>query len=591
MFAMWVHSFILATVLLGAHGRAQGQNVPERVPPKRSSQIHDGFGANTPMPREPYLPWNRRWWTPIFDAGIKFVRIGQYENSTDYTSWDWVEQKRGIYAIPQEVEDYVNSLADNGVAIDLQLLYGNGMYTSPAGRLPDSILPALGSTHPPDRGLYSVFWAPTTPEQIRAFNNYVRWTVDHFRGRVQYYEIWNEPSEYFWNPQPVPEAYAALAREAISTVHKTDPMAKVVFGAFGLTEREFPRHAIEACRCAQGIDVFSYHAYADFGRNLNPEALDEPAHARESPALLRRMVRQIAGIRPDIEFWNDEFNAPPSWESVDETVQAKYIARELVYDRAAGVHTFLWELIPGVDGNEGDDYGLIHGMMMRSSDFAPRPAFQALQNTNALFSDTNLDSSIELEPDFPTVKPSAPILSYAFRSPTGKAIIAYWIARRSLPGDKTPPAHGELKIRNAGIARPVLVGVLSGKVTALPWKAGTDDTLSLLPFRDSVMAITDESYFDWPMLPEAPASLRVTVSTGEMRLVWALPNENITHIFIELRRGERANWERIAILKGKQTEYACPHPNGDLNVYYRVRAANEAGESAYSNIVEVKAGE
>jgi len=94
VFAAGTCNVMLATLLLGAPGRPQRQRVPDRVPPKRSSQIHDGFGVNTPMPREPYLPWGRRWWTRIFDAGIKFARIGQYENSSDYTSWDWVEQKR-----------------------------------------------------------------------------------------------------------------------------------------------------------------------------------------------------------------------------------------------------------------------------------------------------------------------------------------------------------------------------------------------------------------------------------------------------------------------------------------------------------------
>ena len=582
---------MLATLLLGAPGRPQRQRVSHRVPPKRSSQIHDGFGVNTPMPREPYLPWGRRWWTRIFDAGIKFARIGQYENSSDYTSWDWVEQKRGVYAIPQEVDDYVSSLADNGVAIELQLLYGNGMCTSPAGRLPDSILPALGGFHPPDRGLYSVFWAPTTPEQIRAFTNYVRWTVNHFRGRVQYYEIWNEPSEYFWNPQPSPEAYAALAR-VIATVHQTDPTAKVVFGAFGLTERDFPRQAIEACRCAQGIDVFSYHAYADFGHNLNPEALDGPAHARESPALLREMVRKIPGIRGDIAFWNDEFNLPPSWEGCDESVQAKYIAREMVYDRAQGVRTFVWELIPGVDGNQGDDFGLIHGMMMRPEDFTPRPAFAALQNTNALFSDTTLDSSIEVKtPDVPMAKPPASVLVYAFRSRTGKTIIAYWLAVRSLPGGNGPSVRGRLKIGNAGIVRPVLIDVLSGAVTALSWKAGTVDTLESVPFRDSVMAIADESYFDWPALPEAPASLRCTRSSGRVRLVWDLPGRGVNGVVVERRDGEHGEWRRTATLPGPITEHTDFSRAAPVGVYYRVRAVTDAGESAYSNIVKVKEGQ
>ena len=104
---------------------AQGQlHVPNHVPPKRSSQIKEGFGINSDLPREPYLPWNRWWWTRMFDAGFKWIRIGQYENSSDRTSWDWIEQKRGVYSSSQELEDAVDSLVDNGANIQVQLLYG-----------------------------------------------------------------------------------------------------------------------------------------------------------------------------------------------------------------------------------------------------------------------------------------------------------------------------------------------------------------------------------------------------------------------------------------------------------------------------------
>ena len=30
--------------------------LPEHIPPKRSSQIIDGFGINSDLPRDPYLP-------------------------------------------------------------------------------------------------------------------------------------------------------------------------------------------------------------------------------------------------------------------------------------------------------------------------------------------------------------------------------------------------------------------------------------------------------------------------------------------------------------------------------------------------------
>ena len=105
----------------------------------------------------------------MFDAGVSWIRIGQYENSSDYTSWDWVEQKRGVYAIPPEVDDYVDSLVDNGVKIQVQLKYGNPMYTSPSGIRPDAITPEPGSF--PQRRPQPLLdlLAADTPDQIEAF--------------------------------------------------------------------------------------------------------------------------------------------------------------------------------------------------------------------------------------------------------------------------------------------------------------------------------------------------------------------------------------------------------------------------------------
>ncbi len=65
-------------------GAQEGQpRVPSQVPPRRSTQLVDGFGMNVSLPREPRLPWSTRWWTRMFDSGVKWLRIGQYENSSD----------------------------------------------------------------------------------------------------------------------------------------------------------------------------------------------------------------------------------------------------------------------------------------------------------------------------------------------------------------------------------------------------------------------------------------------------------------------------------------------------------------------------
>src|SRR5712664_1046900 len=102
---------IVASAALPGLAQDDGRRkLPDHVPPKRTSQIHDGFGINSDLPRDPYLPWNRWWWTRMFDAGFKWIRIGQYENSSDRTSWDWIEQKRDVFSSSPELEDAVDSL-------------------------------------------------------------------------------------------------------------------------------------------------------------------------------------------------------------------------------------------------------------------------------------------------------------------------------------------------------------------------------------------------------------------------------------------------------------------------------------------------
>src|SRR4051794_10460729 len=577
--------------LLGMCAFSQEQRrVPDHVPPKRSSQIRDGFGINSDLPREPYLPWNRWWWTRMFDAGFKWIRIGQYENSSDRTSWDWIEQKRGVFASSQELEDHVDSLVDNGMNIQVQLLYGNVMYTSRSGKLPDTSVPEPGSFHNDDRSLYSVFWPPKTPEQIAAFNRYATWMVTHFRDRIHYWALWNEQDIGYWNPWGNGEEFGKLLGPFIEAVHKADSQAKVIYGGQADPTREFTQKAFDICQCAAGIDVYAYHTYPGYGQNLNPEAMDYGAYLTESPRALRDLVTHYPGIKRDIPFFDDEFNSIPTWVGSDESVQAKYVPRGFVYNLAAGVKTFVWLLAAGSDGNEYDDFGLIHGLTNHDYDFTPRPVFSALQNTNALFSDTKIDPTIEIiSPDLPALRRHTgfPFFGYGFRSSNGKAIIAYWLAAHSLPGNAFPPLHATLSLKNTGITHPVLVDVVSGEIKSVSWKQGTTDTLEALPVKDSILAIADESYSDWPVLPEAPSSLEIKQAGGSIKLNWQVHGGNPTAVIVErsleANGASRGKWERIAKLGANATDYTDSGTKGSLAAY-RVRVANADGESAYSNI-------
>ena len=588
------HRLIAVFLFIGAlqslSSAQTSRTLPRKVPPKRSSQIEDGFGINSDLPRDPYLPWSRWWWTRMFDAGFKWIRIGQYENSSDYTSWDWIEQKRGVYGTSPLLEDAVDSLIDNGMNVQVQLLYGNSLYTAHSGKLPDISVPEPGSFHNDDRSLYSIFWPPVTSEQITAFNKYVGWMVDHFKDRIHYWALWNEQDIGYWNPWGNPEQYGRLLASYAETVHRT-PGAKVIYGAQADPSREFTERALNTCKCAAGIDVYAYHTYPGYGRNLNPETMDYGAYLNESPHALRDVVNHYSGIRAGIPFFDDEFNSIPSWTGSDESVQAKYLPRGLIYNHAAGVKTFVWLLAAGTDGNESDDFGIIHGLTHYDYDFTPRPVFYALQNTNALFSDTKLDPTIEIASDDITSiqrQSGFPFLSYGFRAKNGKAIVAYWIAAHSVPGNSFPPYYTTVSLKNSGIQHPVLIDLVSGDIRPLEWKKGSTDTLEMLPVKDSILAIADADYFDWPVLPEAPSSLVASSTAGGVKLAWEVHGGSPEHIVVERREDSspRGSWRRIAILPSSAVQYSDTQMKGE-KASYRVRASNADGESASSNIVRV----
>jgi hypothetical protein len=569
------------------------RQIPKQVPPRRSTQLVDGFGMNVDLPREPRLPWTRRWWTRLFDSGVKWVRIGQYENSSEKTSWDWVEQTPGNYAVSPEVDEAIRSLVENGVTVEIELQYSNPLYQGdPASRPTHVMLPPVGigeNDSPPN----PIFIPPTTDEQIEAFLKYTHFMVGHFRDHVKYWELWNEPNIGYWQPTPdiahgtekeqlvaKAQQYGHLLGRFADAVHETDPEAKVMSAGTAGPDLVFARAAI--ADCASKIDVVAYHTYPGFGENHMPEEADTYDHA----AFFREQLLHLPGMRNDVEFWLNEWNVSPRWKNSNETVQARYVPRFYLYNLAQHVRGAMWVFVPSTEGNEDDLFGILHGETFAADSFAPREAYHSFQVTSALFGQTTPDPMAEFRfAGVPAQYEHGQLQSYAFRDKvSSRCIYAFWLAVNSDPADSFAPVEVDLEISDLAIQTPVLVDVRTGRVKALTWKS---KGIVRVPLKDSVVAVADAAYLDWPEVPETPGELRATRSGSATTLAWKTYGE-ASRVEIE-RSVDFGPWQRAGEGEGGKAEFRdSQRAAGHLS--YKVRALGKNGPSAWSSPAWIELG-
>jgi len=572
---------LLSVILVLSSAENFGQQIPHQVSPRRSYQLADGFGMNVDLPRDPGLPWTERWWTRIFDSGIKWVRVGQYENSSERTSWDWIEQTPGHYTTTPDLDEAIRSLAQNGVHIEMELQYSNPLYQSnPATRPQRVILPPPGigpDDHPPN----PIFNPPTSDAQIEAFLRYARFMVRRYHREVKYWELWNEPDIGYWQPQTETKqqlvakakAYGRLLSRFADVVHETDPGAKVISAGTSSPNLVFVQAAL--AECAPKVDIVAYHTYPGFGSNHMPEESDTMEHA----SAFRAAIMHIPGMRNSVQFWDNEWDVSPLWKNSNESVQARYVPRFYLYNLAQRVKGFMWELVPSTDGNEDNLYGIINGKIPGPNAFKPREAYRAFEVTSALFGETEHDPMAEFSiAGVPARYMHGQLQSYAFRDKvSGQRIYAFWLAILAEPADNFTPIDVNLKVSDPDLRKPVLIDVRTGAVTPLEWQAQKE---LRVPLKDSVMAVADASYLNWHLVPETPGELQALRTDKVITLRWKTYSR-ADRLEIE-RSVNYGPWSVVGKIAGGQTTFQDTHVV-EGHITYRLRAYNGQGSSAWSN--------
>ena len=289
------------------------------------------------------------------DAGIQSVRTDAH--------WAFLERKRDQLRVEPHWRRYLAGAAAKDIDSLFILGYGNSFYGG--GQKPRS-------------------------EPVRAaFNRYVAFVAQQFRGRVKYYEVWNEwDVENPTDPQ-FTQDYARLIADAAGIVRQNDPDALVLAGAVTTKgiESGFALRLIDA-GVMQSIDGLSLHPYVHCrgqGKNT-PEAWIE--WLAEVDLQLSRAAGQPVPLYLTEMAW-------PSHQGscgIDESLQAAYLARSF----------FLARTLPNVRGywwydwrNDGTDKSeREHNFGLLRKDYSQKRAYQVLKVVSPIIRDYQFLGSV-----------------------------------------------------------------------------------------------------------------------------------------------------------------------------------------------------
>ncbi|MCJ7472088.1 MAG: LamG domain-containing protein, partial [Actinobacteria bacterium] len=223
----------------------------------------------------------------IQDLGYKWVRTNFW--SPNPLNWQEVLRTPGVYSIPQDCDDFITSLSNDGVNIVLTLSAGAGLDVPGWG--------VLGDREP--EGWFN------TQEDCDRFIDYVHFMVQHFKGRIKYYEIWTGPGELDGRGSVTMSDYINLVKQVVPIIRQLDPEARIVLparGQFYAGDRQELQVMLQS-EIATLIDTVSWSPFSNGESPLTEYSQDtdpfywrdpEPLYWRDYPSNVQSFIDNAA---------------------------------------------------------------------------------------------------------------------------------------------------------------------------------------------------------------------------------------------------------------------------------------------------------
>jgi hypothetical protein len=240
------------------------------------------------------------------------VPMGEWRLWDAYVTWPNLEPRKGQFRF-NTLDGYVSLARQHNAGL----------------LLPLGLSPGWASARPLEKSVYQPGSA-AEPRDIEDWRTFVRTVAARYKGRINAYEIWNEPNLPQFCSASV-DQMVALTREASQIIHEIDPDAIVVSPS--ATENKGLSWLSEFLSKGGGqyVDVIGYHVY------VNPQP-------PEAMVTLVQQIKQILASNGQASkpIWNTEANwfSPKPFPS--EELAAAYLARSYILNWAAGVQRFYW---------------------------------------------------------------------------------------------------------------------------------------------------------------------------------------------------------------------------------------------------------
>jgi len=295
----------------------------------------------------------------VFSRGLGWVRLNNW--SPNPLNWQTVLRSPGVYSIPKDCDDFISTLANHGIKMVLNLGAGAGLDGPEHGWWGNPGWGMLGDREPE-------WWFKTQEERDR-YVEFTRFMVEHFKGRIQYYEIWNEADsgENPGDPRGGVRLsdYILLIKQVAPVIKEIDPDAKVVAGAVGRFYKEDRPWLLTMLQSgtASLVDAISWHPFYGESPLLYsgryPEH-PEPYYWRDYPANVQAFKRQAAALGFHGEYmaeemvWRTTIDASPNeTPTYPDIVAAKYLSRATIMQLGLGGFVMVGSQIPYPDVTRG----------------------------------------------------------------------------------------------------------------------------------------------------------------------------------------------------------------------------------------------